>query len=98
MPHNRYYTDTPFAENAHVTLSDEECHHLVRVLRARPGDRIELVNGRGQLAYARLSEVAKHSAQVLIERIVQEPPKAPLILAMGIPTDEPFGMDHRKRH
>jgi 16S rRNA (uracil1498-N3)-methyltransferase len=85
MPHNRYYTESLFTENAHVALADDECHHLVRVLRARVGDEVELVNGRGQLAYGRLSEVAKHSAQVLIERIVQQPAKSPLILAMGIP-------------
>jgi 16S rRNA (uracil1498-N3)-methyltransferase len=86
MPHNRYYCDASFLENQSLALSGDECHHLVRVLRAKHGDRLELVNGRGQLAYAIISDVKKHSAELQIEQVFQESTaKTPLILAMGIP-------------
>jgi 16S rRNA (uracil1498-N3)-methyltransferase len=86
MPHNRYYCDAAFAENAPVSITGDECHHLIRVLRARPNDSVELVNGRSQLAHARVVHILKHSAEFLIDRVVQETkPKAPLILAMAMP-------------
>lgn len=86
MPHNRYYIDADLLENASISLSGEECHHLVRVLRARKGDQVELINGRNQLASATIIEVAKHCAELAIDRVFQETsPKPQLILAMGIP-------------
>jgi 16S rRNA (uracil1498-N3)-methyltransferase len=85
MPHNRYYLDADFLENEPVSMSGDESHHLIRVLRARPGEKVELVNGRGQLAQATVKEVAKHSAELMIGSVVQENPKPPLILAMGLP-------------
>lgn len=86
MPHNRYFIDEPFAESAQVSLSGDEYHHLVRVLRAKPNDIVELVNGRGQLAQANLTSIAKHSAELLIGDVFEEIRKKPaLILGLGIP-------------
>src|SRR5579862_10014163 len=84
MPHNRYYLDTPFQENKTVTLADEEFHHLSRVLRARVGDKVELVNGRGQLAHAHLMELTKKEARLGIKAIEESKQKPPLILAQAL--------------
>lgn len=86
MPHNRYYCDTLFTSDQSLSLEGEEFHHLIRVLRARPGDELEIVNGRGQLAQAKLLEIAKHSVVLSILSVFEEPlTQPPLILAIGIP-------------
>lgn len=84
MPHNRYYLDAPLNENETVTLADEEFHHLSRVLRARVGDAVEIVNGHGQLAHAHLVELAKKEARLEIKALEEANPKPPLILAQAL--------------
>ena len=86
MPHNRYFIDSPFAENTQVRLSGDECHHLLRVSRIRINEPVELVNGQGQLAQATLTEIGKNTAELSIDSVFQDPrQKIPLILALGIP-------------
>jgi 16S rRNA (uracil1498-N3)-methyltransferase len=85
MPHSRYYIDTPLQEQGTVILSDDEFHHLSRVLRARVGDLVELINGRGQLAEGRITELKKQAAELRVVRLFEEPPqKPPLILAQAL--------------
>lgn len=91
MPHNRYYIDTTFRENGSLILEGEEWHHLTRVLRVKPGEEIELVNGRGKLALGRVIGLNKQDAEIAIEEILQEtsPPPA-LILAQGLTRMNPL--------
>jgi len=48
----RFFTPAKLTLNSPVELSDEEMHHLKKVLRVKPGEAIELVNGKGELAHA----------------------------------------------
>jgi 16S rRNA (uracil1498-N3)-methyltransferase len=85
MPHNRYYLDTPFQEDQTVVVADEEFHHLTRVLRAKIGERVELVNGRWQLAQAKLVEMTKHEATLVLTQVTTAVrQKPPVILALGL--------------
>lgn len=70
MPENRFYIDTSFEEEANIELSGDEFHHL-HVMRRKPGDAIELVNGRGELAKSVLQEMGKRSAQIEIRQIIR---------------------------
>ncbi len=47
-----------FPEQGHVCLPDEEARHLVRVLRANVGDEIQLMDGKGKLATAKVSQIS----------------------------------------
>lgn len=85
MPHNRYYIDADFCENKSLAISGDEWHHLTRTARARQGDEVELVNGRGELAEARIEELKKNHAELLVGLVVSRPPPPPLILAQAIP-------------
>ena len=86
MPHNRYYIDAPLQKDTTVTLTGDEWHHLVRVLRARKGDPLELINGRGILAEGIVSELKKQDAEITVTQILEErSPPPPLILAQAIP-------------
>lgn len=84
MPHERFFTDQPLEK--HVSLEEAEFHHLCRVMRARVGDEIELVNGKNALANAKITAIGKRHVELEITQVVHVPPaKRPLILAQGIP-------------
>src|SRR3990167_8777843 len=48
----RFFTPSKLTLKTPVALDDEELHHLKKVLRVKPGDKIELVNGKGDLGFA----------------------------------------------
>jgi 16S rRNA (uracil1498-N3)-methyltransferase len=85
VPHNRFFLDAPLEENTSVVLTDDEWRHLALSHRAREGDRVELVNGRNQLALGRVSALRKNAADILIDSVSTEAPKTPLILAQALP-------------
>ncbi len=87
MPHDRFFIDAPFRKEETVSIEDAEWHHLVNVTRAKSGQSVDLVNGRGQLAHARLYQLNKKSADLLIEEVVESPREttAPIILALALP-------------
>jgi len=69
-------------------LSAEESHHLLRVLRARPGETIEIFDGHGRMAFAKLISTHKNIAGIKImpESIRYVEPHVPaFILFQAIP-------------
>ena len=55
-------------EGAIVRLAGEEAHHLVRVLRLRPGDRLSVFDGGGREWEAALESAGGGAAEVRIGR------------------------------
>ncbi len=85
MPHNRYYVDSPLQKQTAAILDGDEYHHLARVTRAKSGDPVELVNGRGQLAQATVCTLSKRQAELKIDQVIEKPrQKAPLVLAQAL--------------
>lgn len=86
MPAERFYIDTPLTTSEHVALTGDEFVHLVRVMRAKVGDVVEIVNGHKLLATARIESIEKHSAQLVIGQIEERQALAPSItLCIAIP-------------
>lgn len=48
----RFYANQVLEVGKKISLSEEELHHAVSVLRVKQGEEIEIVNGGGVLAYA----------------------------------------------
>lgn len=85
MPAERYFVDANLCPHQHEELAGSEFHHLAHVMRARKGERIELVNGRGSLAHAVVQDLAKDRARVLVESVEHETPSScRLIAAQGL--------------
>jgi 16S rRNA (uracil1498-N3)-methyltransferase len=61
---NRFYVNASFDES--TKIEGTEFHHLVHVMRIQAGDEIEIVNGRGNLACARVEKMDKRSAHLTI--------------------------------
>jgi 16S rRNA (uracil1498-N3)-methyltransferase len=64
-------------------IRDNDHLHLTRVLRARPGETVVLLDGRGNAFQARLVSVEKQVTTALIEAVVAMPPEPPLFLTVG---------------
>ncbi len=86
MPAERFYIDAPLVAHKGVTLRDQEFHHLKHVMRVRPGDEVELVNGAGALAHATVDHIAKnHASLTILTANIEPKPQNDVILAQAIP-------------
>lgn len=86
MPDNRFFVDTSLATGQTVILDGDEAHHLAKVMRVRPGETVELINGRGALALAILRQVDRDHCLLEISEVkLEDPDRFALIIAQAIP-------------
>jgi 16S rRNA (uracil1498-N3)-methyltransferase len=72
-----------------ITLSPEESHHLLHVLRARPGQTIEVFNGAGGTGLAEVRAVAGKCVTVAVrERRSVPRPAAQFTLVQALPREQ----------
>jgi len=58
-------------------ITGEEHHHLSRVIRARPGTRVEAIDGKGHLLTGEVVSLDRHQTLVRGELLHQPPPSEP---------------------
>ncbi len=86
MPADRFYTTSSLEGGKEAFLTDQELHHLSHVTRSGVGDQVELIDGRGSLAQAEITQVKRKQATLNILSVHKEsPPTFPLIIAQAIP-------------
>lgn len=86
MPIYRYYIDETLKEGSRLELEADENHHLYKVTRATIGEKVELVNGQGELATGKVVELDRERSAVRIEAVQRSKrPKPRLILAQAAP-------------
>ncbi len=73
----RLYVEAALAERARVEASEGQAHYLLHVMRAKPGDRMSLFNGRDGEWLARVVEVMKRSCAFEVERQTRPQEAAP---------------------
>lgn len=69
-------------------LGAEEARHLVQVLRAKPGDRVELVDGRGAVFPAEVVGLGKREAQLQVGMPACHPAPSPRLTLLVAPTKQ----------
>jgi len=92
MPAERFYLNAPLASQTNVCLNDTEHHHLAHVMRCAIGDEVELINGKGDLASARITAIEKRSTTLEILSSAHHPPLHPFI-ALAIPLMRPSKLE-----
>lgn len=86
MPAERFYVDDPLVQGTEVSLDEVESHHLIHVVRGTVGENVELVNGWGTLAQAKILICQKRKARLVITSShFESPPQTEIILAQAIP-------------
>lgn len=83
----RVWCPGPWPDHGPVRLADDTRHHLVRVLRMRTGERLELFDGAGLRAAARLEIEDPLGAIAWIDgpRVQQPAARLPIRLAQALP-------------
>jgi 16S rRNA (uracil1498-N3)-methyltransferase len=76
---HRYFFNGPLKQGDKVSLDPPEEKHLKSVMRTKDGDRIEVINGKGELAFCLFGK------QILIEKVdTKEPNKKVRSLTLGL--------------
>lgn len=66
----RFFVDPrDLADHSSIILKGEEFHHLKNVCRLEEGERVELLDGEGKIAIARIELIDKKSAKLKVENI-----------------------------
>jgi 16S rRNA (uracil1498-N3)-methyltransferase len=83
---HRFFVDSEELAGATVPLTGEVLHHLATVLRMRPGEELELLDGRGLICHCRIVSLGKRQgeARVLTRRQIEERP-FPVQLLQALP-------------
>jgi len=63
----RFFSANP-PVNGRISLSGDELFHLRKVNRAKAGDEIEVINGKGFLFFGRIREIGKDEALIAVDR------------------------------
>lgn len=85
---HRYFVPT-LPDPGPTAVDGDLAHHLGRVLRSRPGDPVRLGDGRGGTAEAEVTLVQRDRVQLLVRRVLREPPPSPrLLLAFAPPRQQ----------
>jgi 16S rRNA (uracil1498-N3)-methyltransferase len=77
---------TTYIQSDNVLLSEEESHHCLQVLRAKDGEIIEIVNGKGDLWEAQLNITSKKhfNIQIIQQKATQEVNTAKCSMAVSL--------------
>jgi 16S rRNA (uracil1498-N3)-methyltransferase len=75
---------TPVITDGLVRLDEEESRHLLTVLRRKPGDRLQLTDGKGMLFEAELVETGKKHAVARVISGNEQPREQPGRLHIAI--------------
>lgn len=86
MPAERYYFEGGLLPTNSITLKGDEFHHLIKVMRTRVGEGVEVINGKGVLAKGVLKNVEKQVATLeILEATDKNKPELSIVLAQAIP-------------
>lgn len=87
----RFLVDEPIVTGARLALRGDELHHAARVVRVRSGERIEIFDGRGSAAEARVVEVKADAVLVEVgEQIPSREASVEIVLAAALISPDRF--------
>lgn len=93
MKRRRFWVERIDAGVEHVTLTGRSAHHLVDVLRMRPGEEVELVDGRGSSWVARIESIGPQGVRVKWVAHGETPRESPLDLTLAMAFSRSEKMD-----
>jgi 16S rRNA (uracil1498-N3)-methyltransferase len=76
-----------------VTLPDDEAHHLVKVLRLRPGDRVAIFDGAGHEWHGTVETAGRSGASVRVGAPVAPVAEPPVAVTLGVAMQKGDRMD-----
>lgn len=88
----RFFVPPESINGGVARISGPEAHHIVRVLRMRPGDRIILCDGSGREFEARIMELDRKSISAVVEKVHPPAPDSDVAITLiqGLPKGDKF--------
>ena len=84
IPRTRLYLDAPLGPDKSLSLSREQSHYLMNVLRAEKGERVLVFNGRdGEFEAEIIPENRKQATAVIHDQTRPQPASPSLMLAFA---------------
>ena len=84
MPHSRFFVDISLSNIKEITISGDELHHLL-VMKKDKDDVIEIINGKNQIASAKIINISNKNALIEIIEVKNKiESKHKLILAQSL--------------
>ena len=80
---DRYFSEIPISEDR-IRLAGAEAHHLIHVMRAKPGGRVVLFDGSGAEFDARVQRVERAEAELAVLARREADRELPLELTLGV--------------
>jgi len=90
----RFFQNTPFRINQPIELSPLNYRHAIQVLRLKATTPLILFNGTGGEYHARLLEITKKQARVMVERFDAIERESPLKITLALALIKPEKMDY----
>ena len=89
--HHRIFHPEPLDIGAEISVTGDELHHAVRVVRLREGEPVEIFDGRGHCVEGRVAATTRDLLRVAIERVIpSRESKTAIHLAMAVINLEKF--------
>jgi len=84
MKAKRYFCKKSVIKNM-VTIEGDEFFHLKSVMRGKQGEEVEIINGKGDLFFGKITEISKNQAFVHIQKTKKKnPPLSKIIIAPSL--------------
>jgi len=86
----RYFVPHLPLRGGHISLPDSEALHAIKVIRVRDGQEVELFDGRGHQARARISQVGRNHCECEVEPglEISREPEVTIDLGIALPKPE----------
>ncbi|MFZ5766318.1 MAG: 16S rRNA (uracil(1498)-N(3))-methyltransferase [Thermodesulfobacteriota bacterium] len=81
---HRFFVDPADISGQEAILRAEEAHHLRRVLRLAPGERVELYDGRGGCFAAAIIRLDREVKLTILDHGIREPDRPRLAIGQGL--------------
>ncbi len=80
MPKDRYFTNQDLKKNECISIQDQEAMHMHIIMRKKKNDIVEIINGKGILAKAKILNISKNIVDLKIENFYFEKEKKQKII------------------
>ncbi|AMV73802.1 16S ribosomal RNA methyltransferase RsmE [Desulfuromonas sp. DDH964] len=90
---HRFFVDPEQLAGDRVLFSGDVLHHIAKVLRMRPGDELELLDGAGEICQCRVLALGRHQGEALVlarRRATEHP--FPVQLLQALPKGDKFDL------
>lgn len=79
----RYFVDPDLFADDEITITGEDVHHIVNVMRAKEGEQILVSDGAGRTSRVRLTQLSSKEVKGQVVEVLSEQTELPVRITIG---------------